>query len=151
MSSTQDAQLPAPLVAKLLYFLEKPIPTFDEQEEHAPEPTKEDLDKYFEVFYQKDPKDHPAPSYRHSTTASISISQEAPDIPKAMVQEEKTLDLLALLTAHAGGNTPTVLVVPQPLTPAPTRVPFDDATEKKRKRGKGSEGTEEGEITLLAQ
>lgn len=68
-----------------------------------------------------------------------------------MVLEEKTLDLLALFTAHAGHNTPTVPVVPRPPTPAPTRAPSGDASEKKRKRGKGSGGTEEGEITCPVQ
>lgn len=68
-----------------------------------------------------------------------------------MVLEEKTPDLLALLTAHVGDNTPTVPVVPYLPTPALTRTPFDDVTEKKRKRGKGLEGTEEGEIIHPAQ
>ena len=68
-----------------------------------------------------------------------------------MVLEEKTPNLLALLTAHAGGSTPTVSMVPRLPTPTPTCAPFGDAVEKKRKRGKGSEGTKEGEITLLAQ
>ena len=38
-SSTQDAQLPAPLAAKLLYSQEQPIPSDVEQEEHTPKPT----------------------------------------------------------------------------------------------------------------
>lgn len=42
-------------------------------------------------------------------------------------------------------------MVPRLPTPAPTRAPSDDASEKKRKRGKGSGGTEEGEITCPVQ
>lgn len=42
----------------------------------------------------------------------MSTSQEASGTPKAMILEEKTLDLLALLTTHAEGNAPTVAVVP---------------------------------------
>ena len=38
-SSTQDAQLPSSLTAKLLYSQEQPIPSDDEQEEHTREPT----------------------------------------------------------------------------------------------------------------
>ena len=45
--------------------------------------------------------------------------------------EEKMLDLLALLTAYAGGSSPVVEVVPRPPTPGPTRTSFVDATDKK--------------------
>ena len=61
--------------------------------------------------------------------------------------EEKTPDFLALLTAHAGGSSPAVVVVPQPPTPAATQTSLADAGDKKRKRAQGSkepEGTEEG-------
>lgn len=68
-SSTQDTQLPAPLAAKLLYSQEQPIPSDDEQEESIPEPTQEDLDKDFEVFYQEDPEDSPTPTHHHLVTA----------------------------------------------------------------------------------
>ena len=64
--------------------------------------------------------------------------------------EEKTLDLLALLTAHDGGSSPVVKVVPRSPTPSPTRTSSVDATDKKQKRaqcGKGIEGAEEGEVT----
>jgi len=111
-SSTQDAQLLAPLVAKLLYSQEQPIPSEDKQEEQAPEPTQEDLDKDFEVFYQEDPKDSLAPSHCHLTTTQVSTSQEASNISVAMVLEEKTPDLLALLTTHDGGDSPAVPIVP---------------------------------------
>lgn len=50
-SSTQDAQLPASLAAKLLYSQEKPIPSNVEREEPTPKHTQEDLDKDSEVFY----------------------------------------------------------------------------------------------------
>lgn len=68
-----------------------------------------------------------------------------------MVLEEKTLDLLALLTAHVGGDTLMVPIVPRPPTPAPLHTPAIDAPEKKRKRGKWSEGFEEGEIPKSTQ
>lgn len=126
------------LAAKLLYSQKQPIPSDDKQEEHAPEPTQEDLDKDFKVFYQEDTKSILTSSHPRLPAASISTSQEASNIPEVMVLEVKTPDLLALLTAHVGGNAPTVLVVPRPPTPAPTRAPSGDATKKKRKRGKGS-------------
>ena len=68
--------------------------------------------------------------------------------------EEKTLDLLALLTAHARCAYPTVLVVPRPPTLAPTCASSSDAANKKRKKGKGGkgpEGAEEREITYPSQ
>ena len=64
--------------------------------------------------------------------------------------EEKTPDLLALLTAHAGGSFPTVVVVTQPPTPAPTRTFSMKAANKKWKKAQGDKGTEgakEGEVT----
>ena len=64
--------------------------------------------------------------------------------------EEKTLDLLALLTAHTGGSSPTVVVVTWPPTLAATHTSTTDARDKKRKMaqgGKGAEGTKEREIT----
>ena len=69
-----------------------------------------------------------------------------------MVLEEKTLDLLKLLTTHAGDTSPTILVVPQPPTPALTHASSGDAIDKKGKRvqkGKGSKDVEEGEDTFL--
>lgn len=75
---------------KLLYSQEQPIPSDDEQEEHAPEPTKEDLDKDFEVFYQEDPEELSIPLHRCLPTASVSTSQETTNIPEAMVLEEKS-------------------------------------------------------------
>ena len=62
--------------------------------------------------------------------------------------EEKTPDLLALLTAHAGGSSPVVAMTPRPPTPVTMRT-LADVVNKKRKRakgGKGSKNTEEGEI-----
>jgi len=104
--------LPASLAAKLLYSQEQPISSDDKQEECAPKPTKEDLDKDFEVFYQEDLEDLPAPSYYCLAIALVSTSQEVTNIPEAMVLEEKTPNLLALLTAHAGGNALTIPIVP---------------------------------------
>ena len=80
----------------------------------------------------------PTPTHHHFATAQVSTSREATNIPEVMVLEEKTPDLLALLTAHAGGNSPVVPVVPQPPTPAPGHAATTKATEKKRKMGKAS-------------
>ena len=52
-----------------------------------------------------------------------------------MAFEEKTPDLLALLTAHTGGASPVVPMVPRPPTLVPTHASFGDATNKKRKKG----------------
>ena len=65
-----------------------------------------------------------------------------------MVLEEKTPDLLALLTTYAGGNSPVVLVGLRPPTLAPAQVA---TAEKKRKKGKETEGSKEGEIPQLVQ
>lgn len=111
-SSTQDAQLPTSLAAKLLYSQEKPIPSNVEREEPTPKHTQEDLDKDSKVFYQEDSKDSLAPTHRHLFAAQISTSQEALNAPEAMVFNEKTLDLLALLTAHVWGDTSMVPIVP---------------------------------------
>ena len=66
-----------------------------------------------------------------------------------MVLEKKTPNLLALLTTHAEGNSPMVLVVLRPLTPTLAQVATAEAVEKKRKRGKATEGSDEGEIHRL--
>ena len=66
-----------------------------------------------------------------------------------MVLEKKTLNLLALLTTHAEGNSPMVPVVLQPLTPTLAQVATAEVVEKKRKRGKATEGSDEGEIHRL--
>ena len=63
-----------------------------------------------------------------------------------MVLEEKTLDLLALLTTHAGGDSPAMPIIPQPPTPTLAHAATTDVTEKKRKRGKTVEGFKEGKI-----
>ena len=64
-----------------------------------------------------------------------------------MVLEEKTPNLLALLTAYAGGDSSVVLVVPQPPTPTSAQAATAEAAEKKRKKGKVTKGSEEREIT----
>lgn len=64
--------------------------------------------------------------------------------------KEKTLDLLTLLTAHAGGSSLAIAVPPHPQTPVATRMQPLDAANKKRKRSQGSKGSEEaekGEVT----
>lgn len=70
-----------------------------------------------------------------------------------MVLKEKTPDLLALLTAHVGGNAPVVLVVSRPSTLAPPHPSASKVAKKKRKRGKpfGKDGSEEGEIPPTTQ
>ena len=62
--------------------------------------------------------------------------------------EEKTPDLLALLTAHAGSSSPVVAMTPRPPTPVTTRTLADVANKKRKwgQGGKGSKNTEEGEI-----
>jgi len=99
------------------------------------------LDKDFEIFYREDPENSPTPTHHHLATAQVSISQEATNIPKAMVLEEKTLDLLALLTTHVGGNSPVV-----PKNPRLPTLALAQAIKKKRKKGKATEGSKEGEI-----
>ena len=59
-----------------------------------------------------------------------------------MVLEEKTLDLLALLTTHSRGASLAVPMVPRPPTLAPTRASSSDVAVKKRKRGQGGMGPE---------
>ena len=66
-----------------------------------------------------------------------------------MVLEKKTPNLLALLTTHTEGNSPMVPVVLRPLTPTLAQAATVEAVEKKRKRGKATEGSDEGEIHRL--
>lgn len=61
-SGTQDAGLPAQLVAKLLYSHKQTIPSDEEQEKAISEPTQVDIEKYFEVFFQVDSEDTLEPS-----------------------------------------------------------------------------------------
>lgn len=91
-----------------------------------PKPTKEELDKDVKFFYQEDIEELLAPTHRCLPTASVSTSQEASNILEAIFLEEKTSDLLALLTAHVGANAPIVPVVPRPPTLAPTCAPSYD-------------------------
>lgn len=109
------------------------------------------MDKDFEVFYQEDLEDSRALTRLHLVVAQVSTSQEALNVTEAMVLEEKTFDLLALLTAHVGGDSPVVPIVPHPSTPALAQIATSEATKKKRKRGKATEGAEEGEISQPAQ
>ena len=57
--------------------------------------------------------------------------------------EEKTPDLLTLLTAYAGGTSLAVAVTPCPLTPTATSTSSTDAANKKGKWGQGSKGSED--------
>ena len=49
--------------------------------------------------------------------------------------EEKTPDLLALLTAHTGGSSPVVAMTPRLPTLVTTHTSPADVANKKRKRG----------------
>jgi len=63
-AGTQDALLPAPLVAKLLYSQEPPIPSDDEDKEPTPDLVQQEVtDKDFKVFYQQE-----NPEVTHSTS-----------------------------------------------------------------------------------
>lgn len=104
------------------------------------------MDKDFEVFYQEDLEDSLAFTYRHLATAQFITSQEASNIPEAMVLEVETPDLLAPLTTHVGGDSPMVPIVPRPPTPTLTHALTVDVAEKKRKKEKATKGSEEGEI-----
>ena len=133
LERTQDAQLPAPLVAKLIYSQEPTLPSDEEDKESTSEFVQEVTDKDFEVFYRLD-----APITSQAQTFT------------AMSFKEKTPHLLALLTTHAGSSSPVMAVLTRPPTPATTHTSPADVGDKKRKRaqgGKSAEGTEEGEIT----
>ena len=114
---THDAQLLAPLTARLIYSQEPPIPSDDKFGESSFESVQEVIDKDFEVFYRPD---------------ALSTSQ--PPTSVDMGFEEKTPDLLALLIAYTGGSSLAVAVVPHPPTPATTHTSPTDAGDKKRKR-----------------
>ena len=120
LEGTQDAQLLAPLAARLLYSQELTPPSGDEGKESTSESVQEVTDKDFEVFYCTDA----------SGTSQAHTSAD-------MGFEKKTPDLLALLTADAGGSFPVVAVVPQPPTPAATHTSSDDTGDKKWKRAQG--------------
>ena len=131
---TQDAELPAPLAAQLLYAQEPPLPSDEEAEGSTSTSVQEVTEEDFEVFNRPD-----APS---ASTARSSSS--------AMGFQEKTPDLLALLSAHAGGSSSATAVPPRLPTPPAPRTSPTDAAEKKRKRGpSGKEAItpEDGEIT----
>ena len=143
--------MPSPLAAKLLYSHERPLPFDKEREEPASEPTREDIEKDFEVFNRTNTKDPPVSTYRKLVAAQDSTSQEAVDIPDAMVLKKKMPDLLALLSTHAGGNAPMVSIVPRPPTPVLSHTFVVAAFEKKRKRGKQIKSSEEVEIPQPTQ
>jgi len=69
------------------------------------------------------------------------------------VLEEKTLDLMTLLTAYTEENSPAVPVILRPPTPVPPLPSPFKAAKKKRKRRKhlGKESSEEGEIPPTSQ
>ena len=55
LKGTEDAQLPAPLVAKLLYSQEPSILSDEEVKESTLEPIHQEVtEKDFEIFYRKD-------------------------------------------------------------------------------------------------
>ena len=135
-AGTQDAQLPAPLTARFRYSQEPPLPSDKETKEPTPKLVQEVTNKDFKVLYrQEDLEDLPSTLHCQLSPASVSTSQEETNIPEGMMFEEKTLNLLALLTAHARGASLAILVVPRPPTPALTLVSSGDVIEKKRKMG----------------
>lgn len=116
---TQDAQLLVPLATRLIYSQEPLIPSDNEKRESTPKPIHPEVAKKdFEVIYLED-----APG-----TSIVRSSGE-------MGFEEKTPDLLALLTAHVGGSSPTVTMPPRPATSVVTRIPPAEIVNKKRKCG----------------
>ena len=130
---TQDAQLLAALVTRILYSQKQPLPTDEELKEPTPKPMQEVTDRDFEAFYRKD-----TPSALQARTS------------EGIGFKEKTLDLLALLTAHAEGSSPVVAVVSRPPTPTATHASSVDVADKKREMGqeiKGFKDTEEREVT----
>ena len=152
LEGTQDAQFPAPLAVRLLYSREPPIRFDNKDKKSTTEPTQPEVtDRDFEVFYQQEElEDALSTSPVRLQPAQVSANQEATNIPIGMGFEEKTPDLLALLTAHNGGGSPTVLVMTRPPTLALTCTSFVEAVDKKRKMAqgvKGPEGIEEGEVT----
>ena len=98
------------------------------------------------MFYQADIGESSKSCSQSQATIQVSTNQEAANVPKGMVLEKKTLNLLALLMAHTEGNSLTVTVVPRPSTLAPPLPSPFEATKKKRKREKHSrkEGFKEG-------
>lgn len=117
-------------MTKLLYSHEQPLSFDKEQEEPLFEPTQEDIEKDFEVFYRADSEDPPEPIHHRLIAAQVSTSQEAANIPEAMALEKKMSDLLALLTAHTRGYALEVPIVPWPPTPALSHIFATDALEK---------------------
>ena len=96
LEGTQDAQLLASLVARLIYSQEPPNLLDNESEESMSESVQEVTDKDFDIFYRTD---------------ALNTSQTHTSVEMGF--EEKTSDLLALLTAHTGGFSPAVVMVPQ--------------------------------------
>ena len=102
-----------------LFSRTPPIPSNNEEREPIPKPIYQEVtEKYFKVFYRED-----APS----TSITHSLLE--------MDFEEKTSDLLALLTAHIRGFSLVIAVMPRPPTPTTARTSLAEATNKKRKHG----------------
>lgn len=147
LEGTQDAQLPAPLAARLLYLHKPPIPSDDESKELKPKPTlQEVIDRDFEAFFQSEsPEAAPHTLRQRIPTAQVSTNQEAIDIPKGMGFKEREPNFMALLNIQTRGNIPAMAVVPQPPTSATTHTSSAEAADKKRKRAQGGKGTEGAE------
>lgn len=67
------------------------------------------------------PTEHFEASSRPRATAQVNINQGIADIPKGMVIQKKTLNLLALLESQVGGATTEVPADPRPPTPLPAQ------------------------------
>ena len=98
------------------------------------------------MFYQADIGESSKSCSQSQATIQVSTNQEAANIPKGMVLEKKTPDLLAVLTAHTEGNSLAMSVVLRPSMLDPPLPSPSEATKKKRKREKhsGKEGFKEG-------
>ena len=103
LEGTQDAQLLASLVARLIYLQEPSNLLDNESEESTSESVQEVADKDFDVFYRTDALD---------TSQTHTLVE--------MGFEKKTSNLLTLLTAHAGGFSLAVVMVSQTPTPITT-------------------------------
>lgn len=111
---TQDAQIPTPIAAKLLYSQEPPLPSAEEADESTFDSIQEVTDKDFKVFHRSD---------------ALNASQASSST--TMGFEEKTPDLLALLSAHTRGFSLVVTIPPHPPTLAATCTSSAKVAEKK--------------------
>lgn len=106
-----------------------------------------DSEEGFEVFYQYQSPKASGTNFSHLPSTQVSSVQEAPNIPDAMVLQQKSkTSLLELLKSHARGTAPEVAIQTKLPTPLPTQTSQPNHTNKKRKWDrKGKEVAEEGQ------